>query len=45
MAVKALFRAEDLERIQSVLDDVFDGGDALPGFTCVVRDFFPPQYD
>jgi Uma2 family endonuclease len=23
-------------------DDTFDGGDVLPGFTCVVRDILPP---
>lgn len=27
------------------LDDVFDGEDVLPGFTCKVSDFFPEEYE
>jgi Uma2 family endonuclease len=26
------------------LDDVLDGGDALPGFSCRVKDLFPEEY-
>jgi hypothetical protein len=26
------------------LDEVLDGGDALPGFSCRVRDLFPEEY-
>jgi Uma2 family endonuclease len=26
------------------LDDVLDGGDVLRGFSCRVRDLFPPEY-
>lgn len=27
------------------LDDVFDGADVLPGFTCRIADFFPEEYE
>jgi hypothetical protein len=26
------------------LDDVLDGDDALPGFSCRVKDLFPEEY-
>ncbi|HEU0169179.1 MAG TPA: Uma2 family endonuclease, partial [Chloroflexota bacterium] len=26
------------------LDDLFDGEDVLPGFACLVREFFPEEY-